>query len=312
MHKSKDNSRRPQLPRQMQAVDVRLLELFDRTYRTRNVSLACEELGLSQPAASRALARLRDVYGDALFVRRQRGVQPTPRADLLAPQIAAALTTLERTIEPPEFEPRTARRTFRVAVSDIGERHFMPRLAGHLAKVAPGLRVEIASSPDIGAGLASGSVDLAVGFLPELGKQVHVKRLFRERFVYVARRNHPRLHGPLDLPQLRDLPHAIASPPGFPHTAVVERVLSGPRVRASIAVRVRSFLSIGAIVAGTDLIAVIPSNLAKAFTEYLPLNVLDPPFQITGFDITVAWHQRFHRDPANRWLREAWIRLFAE
>jgi DNA-binding transcriptional LysR family regulator len=296
----------------MQAIDIRLLELFDRTYQTRNVSAACLELGLSQPAASRALTRLRDLYGDALFVRRQRGVLPTPRADLLAPQIAAALSTLERTMEPPGFEPRTAQRTFRIAASDIGERHFLPRLVRHAANVAPGVRLEVAALPDLGAALASGAVDLAVGFLPALGKQVHTKRLFRERFVYVARRNHPRVREPLQARQLRDVPHAIASSPGLPHTAVVEHVLASSRVRAPIAVRVRSFLSLGAIVAGTDLVAVIPSNLAKAFIEYLPLDMLEPPFHITGFDISVGWHQRFHDDRGNRWLRETWLALFGE
>jgi DNA-binding transcriptional LysR family regulator len=312
MRKTEDKGGRTKLPRRLQAMDIRALELLDRVYRTRNVSAACAELGLSQPAASRTLARLRDIYADALFVRQQRGVQPTPRADLLAPQIAAALSTLERTMITPGFESRTARRTFRVACSDIGERHFLPRLARHLAKAAPDVRLEIAAMPDLSAALASGAVDLAVGFLPALGKQVHIRCLFREKFVYVARRNHPRMRAPLEVRQLREVQHAIASPAGYSHTAVVEHVLASSRVRVPVAVRVRSFLSLGAIVAGSDLVAVIPSNLAKAFIEYLPLQVLEPPFHITGFDISVGWHQRFHRDPGNRWLRETWISVFGE
>jgi DNA-binding transcriptional LysR family regulator len=201
-----------------------------------------------------------------------------------------------------------------VGTSDIGERYFLPRLSQHLRRVAPGVVIE-SLSPDrqeLLPSLASGSMDLVVGYLPEMGKQVHLQRLFPERYVYVARRGHPAVKGSLTLEQVRELPHALASPPGTRHAAAVERVLTGRRVRASIALRVRSFLSVVPIIAETDLIAVVPSNLARLVAKHLELQMIVPPMRVPGFDVTMAWHTRFHRDPAVCWLRGVFVELFTQ
>lgn len=299
--------------RRWRAVDIQLLELFVRIHRSRNVSVACAELGLSQPAASRAVGRLREIYGDPLFVRQHRGVLPTPFADWLAPQVGAALADLQGTIEAPMFDPATAQRGFVVSMTDIGERYFLPRLVRHLADVAPGVTVQaVGPSHDLADGLASGAIDMAVGFLPALGKQVHVERLFRERFVHIARKGHPALRGPLTAARLRTLPHALVNPTGTLHAVVVEKALTSPRVRAPIALRVGSFLSLGPIIADTDLVAVVPSNLAQLVAAHLPLRLVQPPIQIPGFDLEMAWHRRYHRDPGSLWLRRLFGELFRQ
>jgi DNA-binding transcriptional LysR family regulator len=298
----------------MRRVDLGLLHLFDRIYRTRNLTAAGAELGLTQPAVSRGLARLRDVYGDTLFVRQQRGVQPTPLAERLAEPLAAALAIVVGTVDDPTFDPRTAQRLFRVGSSDIGERYFLPSLSQHLNRVAPGVVIE-SLSPDreqLLPSLASGGMDLVVGFLPELGKQVHLQRLFPERYVYIARHRHPAVDGSLTLEQVRTLPHALACPPGTRHAMAVEQVLTGRRIRATIALRVRSFLSVAPIVAETDLVAVVPSNLARLVATHLKLQLIAPPLKLPGFDVTMAWHTRFHRDPAVAWLRGVFVQLFAQ
>jgi DNA-binding transcriptional LysR family regulator len=249
-----------------------------------------------------------------LFVRQQRGVQPTPLAERLAEPLAAALAIVVGTVDKPRFDPRSAQRLFRVGASDIGERYFLPRLSQHLRRVAPGVVIE-SLSPDrqeLLPSLASGGMDLVVGFLPEMGKQVHLQRLFPERYVYVARKDHPAVKGELTLEQVRALPHALASPPGTRHAAAVERVLTSARVRASIALRVRSFLSVAPIVAETDLVAMIPSNLARLVAAHLKLQLITPPMKVPGFDVTMAWHTRFHRDPAVAWLRGVLVELFAQ
>ena len=312
MHKTQDSRARQLGP--WRSVDLQLLELFDRIHRYRNVSSACAELGLSQPAASRGIGRLRHLYGDALFVRQQRGVLPTPLADWLAPQIGAALTALRGTVEPPAFDPKTAKRVFVVAMSDIGERYFLPRLVQRLAIDAPCVTLEAVgpATSELGSGLASGAIDLVAGFLPAMGKQVHVQRLFRERFVYIARKGHPALNAPLTAAKLRTLPHALASPVGTGHALAVERVLTSARVRAPIALRVRSFLSVGPIVADTDLIAAVPSNLARLVAGPLRLQLVPPVIQIPGFDVEMAWHQRYHHDRANQWLRGLFTTLFRQ
>ncbi len=294
-------------------IDLALLELFDSVYRLRNLTRAGAQLGLSQPAVSRGLARLRDAYDDALFVRQQRGVLPTPFADELAKPLADALALVHSTAERHRFDPSSDRRCFRIAMSDIGERFFMPRLIGHLAHAAPCVTVEGVpqTGPELTAALESGDVDLVSGYLPALGKQVHQQRLFRERFVYIARTNHPRVSGALHREQLRELPHVLACP-GTPHAAAVERALAGPRARATVVLRVRSFLCIAPIVAQTDLVAAIPSNLASMVAPALNLQCIEAPLQLPGFDVSIAWHDRYHRDPAVEWLRRQFVDLFRE
>lgn len=293
-------------------VDLNLLELFETVYRMRNLTAAGSQLGLSQPAVSRGLGRLREMYGDALFVRQQRGVVPTPFADSLVSPVSSALEILRSTVTRPTFSQSEEARTFRVAMSDIGERLFLPRLMRHLAEVAPQVTIE-AVSPSQGElfdGLASGQVDLAVGYLGDLGKQMHQRRLFRERFVYVARKDHPSVKGNLRRDQLRELPHVVAGPEGMQHAAAVEKVLSGTRVKAKVALRVHSFLCVGPIVASTNLIGAVPSNLGAMVAAHMQLQLVEPPVQFPAFDVSMTWHQRYHRDPGSEWLRSVFVTLF--
>lgn len=293
-------------------LDLNLLELFETVYRARNLTAAGSQLGLTQPAVSRGIARLREMYGDILFVRQQRGVVPTPFADALVSPVASALEILRSTVQRPTFRTGEEARTFRIAMSDIGERLFLPRLMSHLAEAAPHVIVEAVSpsSGELHDGLGSGQIDLAVGYLSNLGKQMHQKRLFHERFVYVARKGHPSIKGRLRREQLRELRHVVAGPEGMQHAAAVEKVLAGPRVRARVALRVHSFLCVGPIVASTDLIGAVPSNLGAMVAAHMNLQLIDPPVQFPGFDVSMTWHQRFHRDPGSEWLRMLMVTLF--
>lgn len=293
-------------------LDLNLLELFETVYRLRNLTAAGARLGLTQPAVSRGLARLRGMYGDALFVRLQRGVAPTPFADNLAAPVSAALDTLRATLEHPSFDQAVQNRVFRLAMSDVGERIFLPRLLDHLAQAAPQVTIEILSptQEQLQEGLASGQIDLAIGFFGALGKQVRHQRLFRERFVYVARQGHPAIDRKLKREQLRGLPHVIGGPQGMQHAAAVEKVLSSARIKARVALRVHSLLCVGPVVAESDLLGLIPGNLAAVVATNVPLQLLDPPMQMPGFDVTMVWHERFHRDPASEWLRGVFVQQF--
>lgn len=293
-------------------IDLNLLELFDTVYRLRNLTAAGKRLGLSQPAVSYGIARLREMYNDALFVRTQRGVQPTSFAERLAGPVAEALQIVRGTIAEAAFEPATARRTFRIAMADIGERLFLPHLTRWLAQHAPEATVETLSPSlaELAEGLASGDIDVALGFTPGLGKQVHQKLLFTEQFVYLVRKDHPQAGGGLSLAQIRRLPHVIASPPGTDHAATVEKALASPRLRVHVALRVRSFLSLAPIVAGTDLVAPVPANLAREVARHLNLRIYTPPARFPGFEVCMYWHQRFHQDPASVWLRQGLTELF--
>lgn len=293
-------------------IDLNLLELFDITFRTRNLTATSVRLGLSQPAVSYGLSKLRKTYGDALFVRMQRGVQPTPIAIQLAGPIATALQTVRSTIKKVEFVPSEARRTFRIAMSDIGERYFLPRLARRLGVDAPHVTVETLSPglAELTEGLVSGDIDLAIGFIPGMGKQMHREVLFSEQFVYLMRNGHPAAANDLTAARISNLRHVVAGPPGTRHLHAVERVLTSPQVRAEIALHVRSFLSVGPILAETDLVAVVPSNMAALVAKNLNLCVCRPKLKFPMFDICMYWHRRFHQDPASGWLRDTMMRLF--
>jgi DNA-binding transcriptional LysR family regulator len=293
-------------------IDLNLLELFDTTFRTRNLTATGVRLGLSQPAISYGLSKLRKTYGDVLFVRMQRGVQPTPVAVQLAEPIAAALQIVRRTIEKAEFLPSEARRTFRVAMSDIGERDFLPRLAQRLGLDAPHIMVETLSPrrAELIDGLASGDIDLAIGYIPGMGKQIHEQALFSEQFVYLMRNGHPAAQDALTAARVRTLRHVVAGPPGTRHLYAVEKVLTSPQVRSEIALHVRSFLCVGPIVADTDLVALVPSNLAALVANNLNLCVRKPKLKFPAFDICMYWHRRFHQDLALGWLRNTVMDLF--
>jgi DNA-binding transcriptional LysR family regulator len=196
-------------------------------------------------------------------------------------------------------------------MSDIGERLFVGPLMEYAAVHAPGVVVEaVAPSTALQDDLAAGRVDLGVGYFGVLSKQLHQRRLFKERFIYIARQGHPQVRGKLRREQLRELPHVVAGPGGMHHADAVEKVLASPRVRARVALRVHSFLAVGPAVAGTDLIAPVPSNLAAVVAGHIDLQLLEPPMQIPGFDVTMAWHQRYHGDPASEWLRTVFVALF--
>ncbi|MCC6869292.1 MAG: LysR family transcriptional regulator [Burkholderiales bacterium] len=293
-------------------LELHLLELFETIFRTSNLTVAGEALGLSQPAVSRGLARLRGIYDDPLFVRQQRGVRPTPFAQQLFEPVVTALDMVRGTVEKPVFVPRDERRSFNLAMSDIGERYFMSRLIRHLSSVAPNVAVEVVAADRAAflAGLGSGDIDMGVGYFPDLGKQVRVRRLFTEHFVYVARRGHPRIKGSIEIADLKHLQHVLANPPGTQHATTVQRVLRGRRIHAPVMYELCSFLCVGPIVSETDVVSVVPLNLAKLVAEHLQLQILPPPVRFPSFEVSMVWHQRFDREEGSVWLRDVFAGLF--
>lgn len=295
-------------------LDLNLLELFDTVYKAGSLTAAGERLGLSQPAVSYGLGRLREMYGDPLFLRVQRGVVPTAFAQGLAGTVDTALRMLRGTLNKPTFEPAVAQRVFRVVMSDIGERYFLPRLSAAMQAHSPGVSIQTLSlgSQEMAEGLAAGSIDLAIGFIPSLDKQFHQQVLFVERFVYLMRKGHEALRGPLTLRRMQQLRHIVGGPPGMHHRTVVEKVLLSPQVRAQIVLRPQNFLAIGPIVAESDLVALVPSNLAQVLTRTLEVKTARAPVEVPPFNISLYWHARMDHDPASTWLRAAFTQLFAE
>jgi len=294
-------------------VDLNLLRLFDAVYRARNVSRAAEALGLTQPAASHGLTRLRLLLGDALFTRTPGGVAPTPRADRLAVAVQAALATLERALhEPDRFEPQVSRKTFRIHMSDIGEGRFLPALMARLRELSPGVRVETMplAPGDIAAGLDSGKVDFAFGFLPGV-KDTQRAQLLKDRYIVLLRKDHPfvrrRRSGQALLEALQELDYVAVRT----HAETL-RILQLLNLEDRLRLTTEHFMVLPAIVRATDLAVVMPRNIARGFAQEGGYAIVEPPFPLRDFTVSLHWSKRFEADPANRWLRQVIRALFAE
>ncbi|HYD77793.1 LysR family transcriptional regulator [Ramlibacter sp.] len=292
-------------------VDLNLLRLFDAVYRARSVSRAAERLGLTQPAASQGLTRLRTLIRDPLFMRAPGGVQPTPKSDRLAPQVAAALTLLEGALgESVEFDPATSQRTFRLHLSDIGEGRFLPHLMVALRERAPGVR--LASQPlpsdEIADALDSGRIDFAIGFLPMVREAPRLE-LFRDRYIVLLREGHPftrkRRTGAALLQALRELEFVNVRT----HADTL-RILQRLRVEDRLRLTAEHFMALPSIVRATDLAVVMPRDIARGFAEAGGFAIVEPPVAGRDFAVSLHWSRRFEGDAGIRWLLNLIHQLF--
>lgn len=291
-------------------LDLNLLRAFDAVLRGRSVTAAAAQLGLSQPAVSNALARLRGAFGDALFLRGPQGMEPTPFARELAEPVRQALALLESALaHGPGFDPATSSRAFRFYMSDLGQIEFLPPLVERVRRIAPQVRLEaVAFEPaDIGDALAAGGLDLAMGFLPGLGPPARRRALFRDPYVCLLRDDHP--IRALTKKRFLEASHALVSYRGGHR--VVEEALERAGLAPRIVLRVPHFTVVPMVLERSDLILTLPARVARVYEQRGRFRSLPPPVPIPPADVAVHWHERFDADPGNRWLREQLIDLFA-
>lgn len=300
-------------------LDLNLLRLFDAVWRTRSVSLAAQQLGMSQPAASQGLARLRSVLGDALFERSGAGVRPTPRADRLAQSVQLALGTIEEALNASQvFDPQRSGRVLRLHLSDIGEARFLPELVLALQQQAPGMRLEALPMPheQIGAALDSGQLDLAIGFLPELSDTLQ-QPLLSDRYVLLMRKGHPMLKHWRQLQKKTGTSaEALQAALGELDFAAVRthadtlRILELMRWQHRLRLTVSHFLSLPAIVRSSDLAVLMPRNFAHSFAAQSALDIMEPELPLRDFVVSMHWSRRFDKDPCSQWFRATVSQLF--
>lgn len=297
------------------ALDLNLLVVFDAILKERNITLAAQRIGLSQPAMSSALGRLRRTFNDQLFVRTGTGMQPTPYAQLLAPPIQRACELIVSSLQiGADFEPSASTRTFSLYMTDIGEAVFLPRLLAALAVHAPLAKAQVLRIPERGAheAMAAGEVDLAIGLFPALKAGFFQQRLYRDHFVCVVRADHPQARDSLTVKQFAAMRHAVIVTAGTGHDVTVERAFAEHRVRRHVALTIPHFMAVPMIVAQTDVIVTVPRRLALAFGNYPNLRLLEPPIAFAQFEIKQHWHKRYHHHQANKWLRGLVAELFLE
>lgn len=298
----------------IKALDLNLLRLFDAIYASRSVSQAAETLGLTQPAVSQGLTRLRTALADPLFVRASGGVRPSPRAERMAPAIHAALHALESVIaDSAGFEPAQADRVFRLHMTDIGEGRFLPRLITALHERAPHTRIETLrlGTTELALALDRGRVDLAFGFLPEL-KAMRSATLFQDRYVILMRERHPLAHRlagrTATLAQVRTLEFIGVRTHDYTLTAL-EALQMGDRVRLTT----EHFMALPAILEATDLAVIMPRNIAlSSFAPHQAFALVEADFPMREFDVDIHWSPRYDADPGNRWLRHLTLELYRD
>jgi len=297
----------------MENLDLNLLRLFDAVYRSRSVGRAAEALGITQPAASHGLTRLRLALGDALFTRAPGGVAPTPRAERLAAAVQSALATLgEALAEPERFDPATSRKTFRIHMSDIGEGRFLPPLMQRLRETAPGVRLETLPlrPPEIAAALDEGRIDFAFGFLPKV-KDTRRQLLLNDRYIVLLRAGHPFARRPPRGRALLDALHTLDYVAVRTHADTL-RILQLMRLEDRVRLVTEHFMVLPAIVRETDLAVIMPRNIARNFGEGAGFAIVQPDFPLRDFGVSLHWSRRFEDDAANRWLRQTIVALFGE
>ena len=298
----------------MHEFDLNLLRIALAIYAEGSVSGAARALGMSQPAASAALARLRARIGDPLFVKTALGMEPTPRATTLAATARDILKRVNRELlAPSSFEPAVTRERLTFALSDIGEMVFLPRLLEYLGKHAPHAQVRsLSATPaQVERGLENGDIDLAVGYFPDLAKSSFFQqRLFTHHFVCLLRAGHPLRGNKLSLRQFLGLSHAVVQAAGRSQE-ILERYLDKKRIKRKIALLTPHFMSIPMIIARSDLLVTVPHALGLYFAASgSGLKMVEPPLRLPGIEVKQHWHRKFHHDAKVVWLRKLVADLF--
>jgi len=284
-------------------VDLNLLAVLDALLDELSVTRAAARLGYTQPTVSGMLRRLRDVLGDPLFVRTQRGLLPTPRAQALALPLKQWLADSQHLVAPGKFDPAISQATFSISSNDYMQHALLLPFVAAMRREAPRLRLAVTPPVVEGLGEAlAGRIDLAVTIpefaLPELRSRL----LYRERYVVAVRRKHPLARGKaISLDQFCSHDHVVVSPTGGAFEGPTDRALALLRRRRTVRYSIPSFLLLPEILQTDDLIALVPSRLLAATDG--KLMQFKPPLDVPGFDVIAVWHPRVDEDAAHRWLR---------
>ncbi|ADZ91433.1 LysR family transcriptional regulator [Marinomonas mediterranea] len=298
----------------LQDIDLNLLVVFQLMYRERKTGAVAEQLGLTQPAISNALARLRLALHDELFERTARGMRPTPFADSIAESVSYALSTLQDGLNYQErFDPQSSDRVFCVNMTDLGEIHMLPRLMAYLAEHAPNLSISTVrdNGHSLREELETGSVDLAIGLLPQLEAGFYQRRLFDQEYVCLVREGHPLAEQTLTLDNFSKSEHIIIEAQDTGHGRVEKQLAKSGILRVS-KLKLPHFISAPYIIAHTDLVATVTEKLALQMANSLDLVIKPHPVDIPAAQINMFWHRRFHQDSGNVWLRNVFFELFSE
>lgn len=288
----------------MTRLDLHDLLLLKEIFTARSISAAVNQVGLSQPAISVRLGHLRRHFGDPLFVRTSGGMMPTPFLESLLPHIDQAILLLNTQGNPyRSFDPGESTRRFRLGLSHIGQLVMLPELMGTLRDIAPAIKIDALDLDELTANLLeSGKLDLAIGYATDLQTGFYQQRLFTESYVCIVRTAHPRIAGSLTRSQYLEEAHLALDAPGTGHTRL-EKTLFEQGIERNVTLRVPSYLGLEALITATDLLAIVPGRLGRTLAQQGKVQALELPFKIAPYEIRQYWHERYHQDAGNSWLR---------
>jgi DNA-binding transcriptional LysR family regulator len=301
-------------------LDLNLLRVFDVVMVERNVTRAAERLAMTQPAVSNALRRLREAIGEELFVPGSTGVTPSPHAVALWPAVREALASLRELLDPQGFDPAQDERRFTLAMADATSAVILPRLlaAFERARARATLQIEPLTTRDPRTLLERGAFDAAIGFFPDVARafaaslgqgETVLEPLYDCDYVCAMRREHPlAAQEPLTLDDYCAAAHARVSFAGRPHGFVDEKLAALGRSRR-VALVINQYAAAVQVVCTTDLLAVLPRRFVQACGAAEALHIAALPFEMPRIEIGLLWHRRHERDAAQRWLREAIVRV---
>jgi DNA-binding transcriptional LysR family regulator len=285
-------------------LDLNLLITLDVLLSERNVTRAAARLNLSQPSVSVQLGKLREAFDDPLLLPGPRGMLPTPRADELREPLREALEHLKRVVMANEaFDPASATNTWRVAAADYGELAVLIPTLRHLRTSAPGTRLAVLETNPlrIAKRMEDGEIDLSLQTMDSVPAGLRAQKLFDEHYVLVGRIGHPQLNRRPTIKQFCSMEHAIISPSGGGFQGATDAVLDAVGLSRRVVCSVPHFLVAISVIEETDLVAMLPSRL---IADRPTLKRVNAPVDVPGYTMAMVWHERSHRDPSHRWLRE--------
>ncbi len=292
-------------------LNLALLRSFCVLIAEESVSRAADRVGVGQPAMSYALARLREAFEDPLLVRSQHRMVPTAKALELHQAVKDILARIDRLRAPPEFDPMTTPVQFTFTATEFVEYMIFPTLMRRLAVEGPAISILVRPPhPERAMSwLEQGEIDFRLGATERAPPALRGRPLFYDHLVSILRQGHPALGQPMTIDHYARLAHVRPEIEGRSMSErAVEDAMGALHLKLRLSLRVRNYLTVPHVVAQSDLAAIVPSRLARAFAEVLPLTVFEPPFKLPTIQFSIYWHDRTHGSPAHRWLR----RLIAE
>jgi len=294
--------------------DLNLLPVFLAVMEERSVTRAAQRLGITQPALSNALTRLRAMLMDPLFIRERYGMQPTQKAEELAPVIAAALASLDAAIlGQQDFDPLKSTQLVTLAPNSYVELVLVPAIVARLRQRAPGMSVRLTPyGTDLAeTGVVSGSTAMVLGRIVEPPDNLVVQHVMEDGLACIVRRGHPTVDRKMTRKQYEQLKHVNVVPPGRLRAGLFQ-ALERQGLKRDVAVSVTHFLAVPEVIAVTDYCATLPAQICRKLASDKRLTVLPSPVDLGTFPVQIAWHVRYRDDPAHRWLRALVAEVAAE